>query len=83
MGESAGGVCFSQADSRVVKGASPWQKGNPARVTRTGDGLNYVVDYTYTYDDKKRPLAKTGDVTFTNGPTAGQKFQTLSVFSYY
>jgi hypothetical protein len=59
------------------------QKGNPARVTHTGDGINFTVDYTYSYDDARRPLLKTGDVTFTNGATAGQKFQTTSVFSYY
>jgi hypothetical protein len=59
------------------------QKGNPGRVTRTGDGLNFTVDYTYAYDGRDRPLTKSGDVTITNGPTAGQKFQTLSEFSYF
>ena len=59
------------------------QKGNPGRVTHTGDGDNYTVDYTYTYDDKDRPLTKSGEVRFVNGPNAGQKFQTRSMFSYY
>jgi len=60
------------------------QKGNPARVTHTGDGLNYRVDYTYTYDDKNRPLRKAGEFTMLNGPNAGDKASpTLSVFTYY
>src|SRR4051812_46443425 len=34
------------------------QKGNPARVTRTGDGVNYTVDYAYTFDASNRPITK-------------------------
>ena len=59
------------------------QKGNPGRQTHTGDGVNFSVDYSYTYDDKNRPLAKAGDLTITNGSDTGRKFQTSSVFSYY
>ena len=59
------------------------QKGNPGRVTHTGDGVNYTVDYAYSYDENRRPLTTTGALTMLNGPTAGQKFQTLSIFSYY
>ena len=59
------------------------QKGNPARQTHTGDGLNYRVDYTYGYDDQKRPLTKSGDLVYLNGPDAGRRFQTSSVFTYY
>jgi hypothetical protein len=59
------------------------QRGNPARVTRTGDGLNYVVDYTYVYDAAKRPLTKVGAVTVTSGADVGQRFETRSDFSYY
>jgi len=59
------------------------QKGNPRRETRTGDGLNYVVDYAYTYDDQNRPLSKIGALTITNGTDAGRQIQTSSVFSYY
>lgn len=58
------------------------QKGNPGRETRTGDGLNYVVDYTYSYDAENRPLLKIGALTITNGPDAGRQIQTSSVFSY-
>ena len=59
------------------------QKGNPGRQTHTGDGVNFTVDYSYSYDDKNRPLAKSGAVTVTNGTDAGQKFQISSVFTYY
>ena len=59
------------------------QRGNPARQTRTGDGVNFTVDYSYTYDEKNRPRSKTGAVTITNGTDAGRTVQTSSVFSYY
>ena len=59
------------------------QTGNPRLVTRTGDGLTYRVAYTYTYDDRGRPLSKIGDLTITSGETAGQHVQISSAFSYY
>src|SRR5262245_9059285 len=59
------------------------QKNNPGRETRTGDGINYQVGYTYTYNDRNAPLTKKGEVILTNGPNAGQRFQTNSIFSYY
>ena len=59
------------------------QKSNPRRVTRTGNTDNYTVDYTYTYDARNRPLASSGDLAFTTGPSAGQHFQVGSAFSYY
>lgn len=59
------------------------QLGNPARQTHTGDGDNYVVDYTYSYDAENRPLTKSGDLLFLSGSSAGMRFQTLSQFSYY
>ncbi|HJQ18731.1 MAG TPA: hypothetical protein VJ867_00185 [Gemmatimonadaceae bacterium] len=59
------------------------QKGNPARITRTGDGLNFVVDYTYAYDDANRPVTKAGVVTITNGAQAGQTTDISTQFTYY
>jgi hypothetical protein len=60
------------------------QKGNPARETFSGDGTsNFTVDYTYTYDERNRPLTKSGDAVFSNGPNAGQHFPVVSVFTYY
>jgi hypothetical protein len=59
------------------------QKNNPRLETLTGDGVNYHVDYTYSYDERNRPLAKNGDLVILNGANVGQHFQTHSFFSYY
>jgi hypothetical protein len=59
------------------------QKGNPAHVAHTGDGDNYTADYTYTYDARKRPLTKSGEIAFLTGQDAGQHFQLSTVYSYY
>jgi hypothetical protein len=59
------------------------QLNNAHRVTHTGDGLNYQVDYTYTYDAKRRPLAKSGDLLITNGSDAGKHVSLMTTFSYY
>ncbi len=59
------------------------QKGNPARVTHSGDGTNFSVDYSYTYDDLGRPLRKIGDLLLLNGPDAGRHVQIQSLFTYY
>lgn len=59
------------------------QRGNPGKQTRSGDGINFSVSFTYTYDDQNKPLTKTGDLVFTNGTDAGRHFQTSSLFSYY
>ena len=59
------------------------QKGNPARVTRTGDGVNYRVEYSYLYDGLNRPREKTGTLTMTNGSMAGQQFSVAASFTYY
>jgi hypothetical protein len=60
-----------------------FQISNPRRNIHTGDGINFEVNYNYTYDSKGRPTVKTGDVKFTNGTNAGQHFETQSTFSYY
>jgi hypothetical protein len=70
-------------DHKVLLPGVQLQKGNPARQTHTGDGVNYSVDFSYRYDERNRPLAKTGALTFSNGPDAGRIFQTSSVFSYF
>jgi hypothetical protein len=59
------------------------QKNNPRKEIFTGDGANYVVEYTYLYNDNKAPLTKTGNGTFTTGTNAGTSFETQSMFSYY
>jgi len=59
------------------------QKNNPGKNTRLGDGINYVINYTYTYESRNLPTLKKGDAVFTNGSQAGQHFETESVYSYY
>ncbi|HEY1952881.1 MAG TPA: hypothetical protein VGG76_08750 [Gemmatimonadaceae bacterium] len=59
------------------------QKGNPGTQVRTGDGLNFSITYSYTYDSRNRPLSKTGQFTYDNGPDIGRVIQTSSLFSYY
>ena len=59
------------------------QKNNPGNITRTGDGNNYKVDYTYTYNDRSAPLTKSGDFVYTSGSAKGQRFQLSSTYSYY
>src|SRR4030095_2424637 len=44
------------------------QKNNPGKETRTGNGDNYKVDYTYTYDNSNAPLTRSGDFVYTSGP---------------
>ena len=59
------------------------QLNNPQRNIHTGDGINYDVQYSYTYDAKGRPIIKTGDLEITNGTNAGQHVQIQYTFSYY
>ena len=59
------------------------QKNNPLKESRTGDGTNYTVSYTYAYDNKMRPLTKTGDLTFTNGADSGTHHEVSEILSYY
>lgn len=59
------------------------QLHNPGKVIRTGPGINYTINYTYTYNEKNVPLTKTGDAVFDNGPNAGTRFTTNTAFTYY
>ena len=59
------------------------QKGNPARETFTGGSTDYRFDYTYTYDEHKRPLTKGGTATILTGPDAGRTVPLHTGFSYY
>jgi hypothetical protein len=58
------------------------QKNNPLKEIRTGDGLNYAITYTYTYNDSL-PVKKDGDMVFLNGDNAGMHSNYLISFSYY
>jgi hypothetical protein len=70
-------------DHLILLPGGQLQKGNPAKLKRTVIGQNLNVDYSYTYDDKKRPLTKTGEGTILSGPQAGQRFQSHSINTYY
>ncbi len=70
-------------DHLVLLPAVQLQKGNPARETRTGDGINFSITYSYDYDGKNRPRVKHGVVTLTNGTDAGKVIPISSTFSYY
>jgi hypothetical protein len=61
------------------------QKNNPGRETRTGDGLTYIVDYTYQYSAAGRPLTKRGDLLITGGTgeDIGRRIQIGSSYTYY
>ena len=59
------------------------QTSNPGRVVHVGDGPQYTVDYSYTYDDQKRPLTRSGTLLFVTGPNAGQTFALGATYSYY
>ncbi len=59
------------------------QKGNPAREILTGVSTNFRFDYTYTYDEHKRPLTKGGTATILTGPDAGRTFPLSTIFSYH
>lgn len=59
------------------------QLNNPRRNVRTGDGVTYEIDYSYTYDASGRPLARTGDLLWTSGDDSGKHFQVQTTFSYY
>jgi hypothetical protein len=59
------------------------QKNNPGKIIHTGDGVNYKIDYTYTYNDLNVPLSKMGAGIWLNGVDSGKGFESSSVFSYY
>jgi hypothetical protein len=59
------------------------QKNNYRKEIRTGSGANYTVDYTYTYNNNKTPISRTGDLLFTTGGQTGLRFTVNTAFTYY
>lgn len=59
------------------------QKNNPGKLTHTGDGTHYTIDFSYTYDNRNVPLIKTGELLYLNGNTAGQRFTETTMYTYY
>jgi hypothetical protein len=59
------------------------QKNNPGRVTRTGYGTHYEINYTYSYNTSNAPTESHGAGKFLNGNNAGQTFQSNVFYTYY
>ncbi|HEU5166610.1 MAG TPA: hypothetical protein VFU29_13765 [Chitinophagaceae bacterium] len=60
------------------------QKGNPKKERLSVNGVDlYTNDYTYTYNSDNTPSTKIGDFLYISGPSAGQRFQTNSIYTYY
>lgn len=70
-------------DHLVFLPGAQFQKNNPGKVTHTGDGDNYQIDYAYTYSDRNAPLTRSGDFVYTTGPNSGQRFQLSATYTYY
>ena len=70
-------------DNLVLLPGVQLQKNNPRMVIRSGDGLNFMVESTYTYSDKNAPLIQNGKITVLNGANAGEVIQTQTTYSYY
>ncbi len=58
------------------------QKNNPGKITHTGTDINYVISYSYIYNDKNAPLQKIGTGTWLSGSKIGQSFDSDFFFSY-
>lgn len=59
------------------------QMNNPGKVTRTGTPVDYEINYTYTYNDKKYPVSSSGLLKINSGANAGQTFNLSTQYSYY
>jgi hypothetical protein len=59
------------------------QKNNPGKEWVTGITEEYTVNYHFTYNADHTPLLKSGELTFTSGTKAGQKFNVSTSYSYY
>jgi hypothetical protein len=70
-------------DHLLLFPSSKLQKNNPTKVVRSGTGIHYEIEFTYTYDNLGRPVQKSGAGQFTSGQNAGQHFQSMTSFTYY
>ena len=67
----------------VLLPAVQLQRNNPAKNIRTGGGVNYTINYTYTYNQQKCPTHKVADMLIQNGDNAGHRVELNSWFTYY
>lgn len=70
-------------DHLIVLPGVQLQKTNPRHVSHFGGGMNFVVDYSYSYDAHNRPIARIGNLTVTSGDQAGRSFGLSAQYSYY
>jgi hypothetical protein len=59
------------------------QKNNPRKEWMTGVQNEYTVNYNFTYNSDNTPKQKSGELVFTSGSQAGQKFNIGTSYSYY
>jgi hypothetical protein len=60
-----------------------FRKNNPLKIIHTGDGINYKIDYTYTYNSKDAPLSRIGKLLWLNGADSGKQADLSAFYSYY
>jgi len=60
-----------------------FQKNNPGFLMHTGDGINFKIQYSYTYNQQNVPTRKAGEFTALNGPDQGKVTQINTEYSYY
>lgn len=70
-------------DKLVLLPGVKLQINNPGRIVHVGDDPQYTIDFTYTYNDQKRPLTRRGSLLYVTGPNAGQIFSLSATYSYY
>jgi len=73
----------SEGEHMVLLPGVRLQHGNPRKVIRTGTGLNYVINYSYSYNASKLVTQKHGELEFTSGPDDGTRFNFNVGYSYY
>lgn len=59
------------------------QLNNPRKLVRSGNGVNYTMDFVFHFGPGKIPLYRLGKGLFLTGTSAGQTFENNSNFSYY
>jgi hypothetical protein len=59
------------------------QNNNARKQWVTGITDEYTVKYNFTYNVDDTPILKSGELIFTSGGLAGQKFNVSTSYSYY
>jgi hypothetical protein len=59
------------------------QKNNARKEWVTGLTNEYAVEYSFSYNSDNTPVRKSGELIFTSGSQAGQKFAVSTSYTYY